>query len=117
MRGRELAFERVGVAVVAEQRRGRARARRRRSRGRASSSRSTMPSTLTATRVWNCTRPSVAAITSRSRNSRTAATSSAAVGRSWVMSPTSVEEVEQIPFHLGDPAAERGELDRAHDAR
>ena len=50
--------------------------------GPSASSRSTMASTRAATRAWNCTRPSVAAMTSRSRNSRTASTSWAALGAS-----------------------------------
>lgn len=46
-----------------------------------SSSRSTMRNALAATRAWKLTCPSVAARTSVSRNSATAATSSAASGR------------------------------------
>jgi hypothetical protein len=46
-----------------------------------SSSRSTMRNALAATLAWKLTRPLVAARTSVSRNSATAATSSAAIGR------------------------------------
>src|SRR2546421_1044952 len=85
------------------------------------SSRSSIPSALTATRVWNCTRPSTAGITSCSRNSRTASRSSTAVGRSCITSPSlpvagAVDELEEIPLHLGDPPAQGGELHRADRA-
>ena len=52
-------------------------------RSSSSSSRSTVRSTFAATRAWNATCPSVAARTSESRKSATAATSSAAVGRPY----------------------------------
>ena len=76
-------------------------------------------------------------MTSRSRYSRTASTSSMTVGRSCTVSATSlafsptgralrcdrrlvprarVEELEQVPLLLRDPSAERGELNRAHEA-
>src|SRR5256885_936282 len=83
-----------------------------------------MFSTLIATRVWNCTRPSVAIITSRSRNSRTASTRPAASGMSWgwvISSARScrpgAQHVEQVPLVLAHPPADGGELDGAHHAR
>src|SRR5437899_1082383 len=80
-----------------------------------------MFSTLIATRVWNCTRPSVAVITSRSRNSRTASTRPAASGMSWGWVTPSrrpgSQHVEQVPLVLAHSPADRGELDRAHHAR
>src|SRR5436309_6319395 len=114
--------------------------------GPSSSSRCTIPSTLTATRVWNWIRPSVAASTSRSRNSRTASTRPAADGMScrspltrhpdtsgvhtpripWAMysrqkrrgrSPQALrQELEQVPLVLAHAPADGGQLDRAHHA-
>src|SRR2546423_12335109 len=84
--------------------------------GPSSSSRCTMPSTFIATRVWNWTRPSVAAITSCSRNSRTASTSSAEVGRSCgagLMAPNSWQQPQQVVLLLAHPSSDRRQLDRA----
>src|SRR3954447_3484121 len=82
--------------------------------GPSSSSRCTMPSALMATRVWNCTRPSVASITSRSRNSRTASTS-------WLAEGTScgsvTDQLQEVPLVLAGSAADGGQLDRADGAR
>ena len=66
-------------------------------RGPSSISRSTMPSTFEATRAWNRRRPSVAGITSRSSHSRTASSSSAALGASCgaVMSPPPLERTNR----------------------
>src|SRR5207248_717628 len=60
-------------------------------------------------------RPSVASITSRSRNSRTASTSWPAVGTSCGSVIT--YQIQQVPLVLAGSAADGGQLDRAHGAR
>src|SRR5215217_2418810 len=83
------------------------------------SSRSSIPSALIATRLWNCTRPSTAGITSCSRNSRMASSSSTAVGRSCITPPSrvaAVDELKEIPLHLRDPPSQRRQLHRADRA-
>src|SRR4051812_37409926 len=89
--------------------------------GPCSSSRCTMPSTFIATRVWNWTRPSVALMTSRSRNSRTASTSWAAVGTSCgsliPCSFVSCDQPQEAPLVLAAPPADSGQLHRPHGAR
>src|SRR4051794_4780383 len=91
-----------------------------------------MFNTLMATRVWNWTRPWVAVITSRSRNSRTASTSPAADGMSWgeeaVISSarsssrvrscgTGPKHVHEVPLVLAHPPADGGQLHRTDHAR
>ena len=119
--------QRVEVAVRPEERRQLVVRQPRPGRGRAQAPVPPSRGRSTATRVWKRTRASTVSSTSRSRNSRTAATSSAALGRSCSVGSgggastrrgpvgcAGVEEVEEVPFHLGDPAPERGELDGAH---
>ena len=96
--------------------------------GPMASSRSTMPRTLAATRAWKRTRPSVASMTSRSRNSRTARTSSSALGHvvRSAHSSTLPDQLQEVPLVLAHAAADGGQLDgtggagevghRLHDA-
>src|SRR5207247_1043854 len=75
-------------------------------------SRSTMARTLAATRAWKRFTPSSSATTSASRKSRTAASSSRAVGRSCTSG--ALGQVEQLELGLGRPPAEARELDALH---
>src|SRR5438552_16092830 len=75
-------------------------------------SRSTMARTLAATRAWKRFTPSSSATTSASRKSRTAASSSRAVGRSCTSG--ALGQVEQLELGLGRPPPEARELDALH---